>query len=254
MANVEDPSEATTPTVPAPYARVKQAIEERALELVGRGEDRLPAEEALSRQLGVSRATLRSALLALQLEGKISRRHGVGTLINRHALGIGANLAEDLPFLEVIERSGGTPAIEIARMEPELLTDALAQRLGLPAGERAMVIDRLFRASGHPVVLSRDHVPQQLLRDGDAGYDAGSSVFAFLRDGTGRCVRYSVARIGAVAATDQVGRLLGVAVGAPLLVLDHLHIDEHDRPVAVTEAFVRSDQLGFAVVRAGRER
>lgn len=254
MTNAEEPTPATILTSPAPYARVKQAVVERALALIGNGVDRLPAEEELSKQLGVSRATLRSALLALQLEGKISRLHGVGTLINRHALGIGANLAEDLPFLEVIERSGATPAIEIARMEPAPLPQAVAQRLGLAAGEPAMVIERLFRASGHPVVLSRDHVPEQLVRAGGDPGEAGSSVFAFLRDRTGRSVRYSVAHIGAVAASDAVGRLLEVDTGAPLLVLDHLHIDERDHPVAVTEAFVRSDRLGFAVVRAARER
>ncbi len=253
MAYIEEPTTATPATPPAPYARVKQAIVERALTLADRGVDRLPAEEELSRQLGVSRATLRSALLALQLEGKVSRRHGVGTLINRHALGVEANLVEDLPFLEVIERSGATPGIEIARMEHERLPAALAHRLGLTAGDGAIVVDRLFRASGRPVVLSRDHVPVQVLRDGDQVTDAGSSVFAFLRDQTGLSVRYSVTGIGAVAANDQISRLLSVPVHAPLLVLDHLHIDEGDRPVAVTEAFVRSDELGFAVVRAGRD-
>ena len=57
MTNAEEPTPATILTSPAPYARVKQAIVERALALVGNGVDRLPAEEELSKQLGVSRAT-----------------------------------------------------------------------------------------------------------------------------------------------------------------------------------------------------
>ena len=250
MADAEEDVAAVAVHVPAPYGRVKRAVEERVLTLIARGVDRLPAEQELSRQLGASRATLRSALLALQLEGRIARRHGVGTLINRHAWAIEANLAQDLPFLEVIERSGGVASIEIARMVGEPLPDALAQRLGLQRGDRALLIDRLFRSSGRPVVLSRDHVPEHLVGATDT-MDAGSSVFDFLRDRAGKTVRYSVAHIGAVAASDQVSTLLEVATGAPLLVLDHLHIDEHDEPVAITEAFVRSDQLGFAVVRAG---
>lgn len=234
----------------APYDRVKRAVEARVKALIARDIDRLPAEEELSRQLGASRATLRSALLALQLEGRVSRRHGIGTLINRHAWAIEANLVEDLPFLEVIERSGGTPAIEIARILREPLTTTAAGRLGLPPGEPAIVIDRLFRSSGRPVVLSRDRIPERLVT-ATQPLDAGPSVFAFLRDHAGRTVRYSVAHLGAVAASDEVTTLLEVAIGAPLLVLDHLHIDERDEPVALTEALVRSDRLGFAVVRTG---
>lgn len=46
------------------------------------GGDRLPAEMELVEELGISRASLREALVHLQALGTISVRHGVGTVLN----------------------------------------------------------------------------------------------------------------------------------------------------------------------------
>lgn len=48
--------------------------------------DRLPPEETLAQQLGISRVKLRDILSVLQSNGYISRKRGIGTLINKHML------------------------------------------------------------------------------------------------------------------------------------------------------------------------
>ncbi|MFD1825429.1 MULTISPECIES: FadR/GntR family transcriptional regulator [Mumia] len=53
--------------------------------------DRLPSERQLARDLGVSRATLAQALAALETQGRVEVRHGVGALVRK------APVAEDLP-------------------------------------------------------------------------------------------------------------------------------------------------------------
>jgi GntR family transcriptional regulator len=245
------PSRRRATTVATHYEQARRALEGRAVALAERGVARLPAEDQLAEDLGFSRPTIRSALLAMQLEGKVARRHGIGTFINRHALAIRANLAEDLPFLEVIERLGESATLEIARLASEPLAETVTDRLGLPQAEEGVVIDRLFRASGRPVVFSRDHVPARLLHTPVTELTAGSSTFAFLGDWTGRTIRYSVAAIHAVAAPAHVATSLEIPFGSPVLVLNHLHIDEGDEPVGVTEAYVRDGDVEFSVVRTG---
>ena len=48
--------------------------------------ERLPRESVLAEKLGISRTQLRDVLASLEREGFITRRHGVGTIINRHVL------------------------------------------------------------------------------------------------------------------------------------------------------------------------
>lgn len=49
---------------------------------------RLPRETVLSEQLGISRTQLRDELASLEREGFITRRHGVGTVINHHVFAV----------------------------------------------------------------------------------------------------------------------------------------------------------------------
>ena len=49
--------------------------------------ERLPRESVLAEKMGISRTQLRDILASLEREGFITRRHGVGTIINRHGRG-----------------------------------------------------------------------------------------------------------------------------------------------------------------------
>jgi DNA-binding FadR family transcriptional regulator len=51
--------------------------------------DRLPPERWLANELGVSRATLSRALVALEVQGRIDVRHGDGAVVRDPALGRG---------------------------------------------------------------------------------------------------------------------------------------------------------------------
>lgn len=241
------------PTYETHYEQAKRDLEALALRLAAGGRSRLPPEDQLADEIGFSRPTVRSALLALQMEGKVLRRHGVGTFINHHALGIRANLAEDLPFLEVIERLGFESSLEIVRLAEEPFTDRVQERIGSSGASTGVVIDRLFRASARPAVLSRDYVPTAILTAPMADLTAEHSTFAFIRRWTQRVVRYSVTSIRSLAVDDHVARALGLAPGTPVLMLDHQHIDDHESVVGVTEAFVNDDLIPFSVVRSGTE-
>ena len=71
--------------------------------------DRLPRESVLSEKLGISRTQLRDILASLDREGFITRRHGVGTIINRHVLGAQARMDIEVEFMDMIRQSGLCP-------------------------------------------------------------------------------------------------------------------------------------------------
>jgi len=67
------------------FAYVAEQILEKVREGVLIPGDRLPSEEEIARQIGVSRSSVREALSALQVVGVIERRPGDGTYIRSSA-------------------------------------------------------------------------------------------------------------------------------------------------------------------------
>jgi len=135
--------------------------------------DRLPPERELATRLGVSRATLSQALVALEVIGVVSVRHGDGTVISgdptppRHARIVDAIRAHADRLPEIIETRDAleTKIAALAaerRTEDDLarIDDALAaMEADIEAGGRGVEGDERFHgavtAAAHSLLLAR---------------------------------------------------------------------------------------------------
>jgi GntR family transcriptional regulator len=231
------------------YRQVKARLGELVEKLAGEGRVQLPPEDQLSAELGVSRPTIRSALLSLQKEGKIQRLHGRGTFINRYALRMPANVSEDRPFLELLHRLGYRPSLRtVSKRAVELPAEVVA-RLEIAEHAPGVAIERVFEADGRPAVFGVDYVAADLLAGEIADLDPGSSTFDFLESNTPHRVQYSVAELVPTVPPPAVAGHLDLAPGTPTLLLRHLHINALQRPIAVTESYVNDAIIRFSVVR-----
>jgi len=79
------PSRSSVPIQTLEPQRLYRQIAEQLRELIGKGEfavgARIPAERDLARQLGVSRPSVREALIALEVEGWVEVRTGSGVYV-----------------------------------------------------------------------------------------------------------------------------------------------------------------------------
>jgi DNA-binding FadR family transcriptional regulator len=137
--------------------RLYRQIADQIAELIARGEfppgSRLPAERVLAQQLGVSRPSVREALIALEIDGLVDVRGGSGIYVRSAqpaGQGVGAEV-EPGPFEVVAARllvegetaalaASHATALQLARLEETL--GLMQDELG--AKDSALDADRLF--------------------------------------------------------------------------------------------------------------
>lgn len=124
--------------------RLYQTAAEQLAALIDSGQfapgTRLPGERELSQRLGVSRATIREAEVALQATGRLQIRTGAGVYVNDQPA-VGSGLAEP-DLLELLEArlvlEGEAAALAARRIESDELEriDQLVAVLGGGGAER----------------------------------------------------------------------------------------------------------------------
>jgi GntR family transcriptional regulator len=207
-------------------------------------EGRLPPEADLAVQLGVSRTTIRAALQSLADDGIVSRRRRHGTVVNRHVLRSSMALNRLVSFRALIEQSGHEPSVDPQVHRAQAADEDAAEALGLDPGTPCLIVKRLLRAGGEPVIHITDTVAlDRLPADLGAIVDADSTFDFLAANGVG-VVDHVRAEIVPRVADERQPRELEVAPGTPYIELrETLFTREHDRVafsrVAVDDTLVR---------------
>jgi GntR family transcriptional regulator len=216
------------------------SVQDELKQRIDRGElpagTRLPSEPELAAELQVSRATLREALRAMELEGLLRRRQGSGTFVADHP-----RMANSLDV-----NFGVTDAIPAGE----------AALLELEPGQDVLVIERVRTAEGKPVVLSRDLFPSRLLDGREQVVQAllERSIYDVLERELGIVIHHGVARFRPVRADHTVAGRLGVPRGELLLYLWQVDYAQDGTPVISSHEFHLADAFDFTVVRRGPGR
>jgi len=211
--------------------RLYQQVAGQLGELIRQGEflpgDRLPPERDLARQLGVSRPTVREAMIALEIAGLVEVRTGSGAYVRKAPLtGVMPFSPPDIgpsPFELVGARRVIEPEVAFAAagcMHAGVLSGIAEtldmMRSGIAAGAGVQAADRLFHtriaaATGNTVLAS---VVEQLW---DSTFEP---IFEGLSRRTGLPENQRAALAGHVRIFNALER--GDAAGARDAMLDHL--------------------------------
>lgn len=156
---------------PMPRSRLYEQLVERLLAIIHEMElgpgDRLPPERELSAGLGVSRASVRQALVVLEVQGLIEVRHGEGAILldnNRpDAVVLSAVAAHTRRLTEVIEAREALE-VKLAGLAAERRTDDDLEHIEealtvmeqeIAAGERGLGGDEKFHRAVTTAARSR---------------------------------------------------------------------------------------------------
>ncbi|MCM3759509.1 GntR family transcriptional regulator [Alkalihalobacillus oceani] len=221
--------------------RIKEDIDKKVYE---EGE-KLPSEFELSKQLGVSRATLREALRILEEEGVVIRRHGVGTFVHSKPL-FTAGIEEMYSVTDMIIQANMTPGTIFLSSSVQPATEEDRRKFAQEDLDEIMEIERVRTADGTPVVYCLDQIPNQLVEN--HSIHETKSIFRFLEE-IGRTITHAVTYIEPIGYHEHVSEILECDPESSLLLLKQMHYDQLEQPLLYSLNYFRADKFKFHVVR-----
>ncbi|MFD7658950.1 GntR family transcriptional regulator [Actinosynnema sp. NPDC059797] len=199
----------------------------------------LPAQRELVEEFDVSLMTVRQAIQALEADGLLETRHGVGTFVRQPGFSYGLTGLRSLAQ-ELVEQG-----IELeTRVLGADLVDPPADvgaRLRVPAGERVPAVERLRSAGGSPLLLQTSYLSPAV-----PGIDVGRlrerSLYRVLEE-LGTPVREASETIRAVALTPSQADVLGLPPGSPALLSCRLSRGDGGVPLVDDRALLVGDTV-----------
>ncbi|MFW6063185.1 MAG: GntR family transcriptional regulator [Chloroflexota bacterium] len=222
------------------YLQLYQLLRRRIRSGVLKPGDMLPSEMSLMERYDVSRATVRQALKELVSDGLIVRERGRGTFVAPPS--VEQNLVRIVSFTEDMNQRGLTPGTRLvsARLMPA--TEYMAEKLGIAPGEKLARIERLRLADGEPLsvevsCLVYRYCPGVLEKD-----YTQESLRLILERQYGLRLARAEQSLQAVAADEELAKLLEIEVGDPLLFLERISYSDYDVPVEFLRIYHRGDR------------
>lgn len=209
----------------------------------------LPRESELANIMGISRTQLRDILAVLECEGFITRRHGVGTIINRHVLQVQNRIDMEQEFLEMIHASGYTPSVTMVEPEQSPATKEEAEKLHIPAGTLLQRCKKLCTADKKPAIYCEDMFDSSLLKTEVTPQDFRAPVFQLLQNKCRLNCYMDMARLRPIVADDTLAEILQVPQGTPLLYVEEVDYDVDGNPILFSRQYFVGDYVQHNILR-----
>ncbi len=210
--------------------------------------ERLPSEDALALQLGVSRATVRSALIALEQEGLVSRQHGRGTFVAATRPHLRASLQELCSVADIVQQSGHRATVRHIEKFPLTLPNFVCTGLGLESGAQGWCVTRTVYADGEPAVYLVDYLPNTVVGV-RVNLDLFSDRMMVALHRGGVDIAFAVAHVTLSRATEAAARALNVPTDEAVLLLTQVAHTALNEPIVYSLGYHREGYVSYSVMR-----
>ena len=199
------------------YYQLKQQILRHISEGTLQFGDLLPSEAEICEKLKISRPTVRQAMGDLTAEGYLTRQRGL------------------------------VPSTRVLRLALIAGDSRSCDALGIPEGDRVILLERLRFANGEPIVWVETYLPYQRFPRLLAVDFERQSLYRELEHTYLVPVERVVREIEAVNATAREAELLEIQKNAALCFVKTIAYDYDGVPVEYSRAHYRGDRNRFSV-------
>ena len=225
-------------------------LEQQILELIKNKNlqvgDMLPPENELCEQLGISRPTVRQAMMDLVATGHLVREKSRGTFV--------ASPKIDEKFFTRLQsfndemfQKGFKPSTQVISLEKIPSMTNIAEKLQIPLDSEMIKLERLRYANDDPVVYLQTFIPYK-------GYEnlmkidfAVTSLYSIMEELLGIKVYRVFREIEAINATRKEADLLKINSKGAICLVKTVAYTKEDLPVEYSIARYRGDRNKFSI-------
>ncbi len=208
---------------------------------------KLPSENELVQQYGISRITATAALDELVSARLAYRQRGRGTFVAAPHI---SNFSFFSSFTEDMLERGFKPSSRLVSLQLEKPDAKTLEKLKMNQTQEYYCLTRVRLANNEPVVLQRAYLSAEMYPDLASHNFETSYLYEVMRSVYGFKPTWGEAIVEAGAATAEEAGLLDVRVGTPVLIIWHLTLDERFVPLEFVRSVYRSDRFSFSTGRS----
>lgn len=227
------------------YLQIRESIYNKIISGEYKAGERLPAEDKLAEQFGVSRMTVNKALMELVNKEYLTRIQGNGTFVSK--MRKEGSVAKGISFNDSLTQKGFK--VETVVLKKELIAPnrEVAELLNIPITSRVLYLERLRKVHGEPIVLQKafltNRVSNLLI-----GIDfTQQSLYASLEKYCHTKITRAKDTVEAKAAGEGVCEYLEVEEGFPVLCSRRVAFDSEGIQIELSYSVYRSDQYVLEV-------
>ena len=219
-----------SPTFSPLYRQIKSLIIQGLESGEWRPGESIPSETDLAARYSVSQGTVRKAIDEMAAENLLVRKQGKGTFVASHH-----DPRSFFRFLRLVPNSGDiTPpqSVPLDRWRARAGQEA-SRVLGLELGSPIIIVRRVLKFSGKPIVLDELYLPGDLFQglSLEVLQSYSGSIYSLFESRYGVRMIRAEERLRAVAADRQTADTLGVIEASPLLSVERVTYTYGDRAV-----------------------
>lgn len=203
----------------------------------------LPNEVDLSKQLNISRNTLRQAINKLVYEGLLIRKKGYGTKAAQK--GISGRAKNWLSFTQEMKALGIVVynfELHISWVVPE---DEILTFFGLAPNTRVLALERLRGKENFPFVYFKSYFNPEIGLTGNE--DFSQPLYEILEKKLNVMASISYEEISAIKSSSFLRNKLNIESDDPVLFRKRFVYDQNKRPIEYNLGYYRGDSFVFTV-------
>lgn len=225
------------------YRQLSDVLETRLAERAKPG-DKLPSEAELSQEFDVNRLTIRRALDELNQRGLIETVRGKGSFVATPRVRYDMSAGRDASFTRSMRELGHRVGITVLSTDTTQLPDRCAE---LRTAGPLFVCKTVRYVDDEPWTVSVTSIPIERFPQLPEQWAGTTSLFDHLLENYGVRMQRASRTFAAGLAEPAEAEHLQIRVGAAILEMRGLNVDQGDTPVAAVQHRFRGDQVQFTV-------